>query len=94
MGNGRTAKGRCEVSKASIANYVNDRLMGIQQNGAKKADELNFPVRSPDISGDLLKNCPYPGNSIEALAWSAGYWSMVAGILNGDMERMIRNETR
>lgn len=82
------------MSKANIANHVNKRLMGIQQNGADKADALNFPVRSSDISGDLLKYCPYPGNSIEALAWSAGYWSSLAGILNGDVERMLRNETR
>ena len=82
------------MSPTVVPNFVNKRLLGIQAMGSAMAEKLNFPVRSVDIAQDLLGYCPYPHNSLEGLAWSAGYWSMVAGILSGDIEGMLKNETR
>ena len=70
------------------------KLVRIQAQGSMKAESLNFPVRRMDPTKDLFDNCPYAGNTIEALAWSAGYWSSLAGIYSGDITRMLAESTR
>jgi len=54
-------------------------LIRIQEEGAAKAEELNENAVRPEPGDDLVAFCPYRGDTIEAMAWGAGYWSYLAG---------------